>query len=65
VAVARELTKHFEQMHRGTLQSVLAELSERFPESVKGECVVILEGTDRHVPSASEVVEIDEEDEVL
>lgn len=65
VAVARELTKHFEQFHRGTLQQVLAELTERFPESVKGECVVILEGTDRHAAAPNEIVEVDEEDEVL
>ena len=43
VAVARELTKHFEEFIRGTLAEVLGEISERFPESVKGECVVVLE----------------------
>jgi 16S rRNA (cytidine1402-2'-O)-methyltransferase len=44
VAVARELTKIHEQFHRGSLEQVAAELEERFPESVKGECVVILAG---------------------
>ena len=45
--VARELTKQFEQFHRGTLDEILNELESRFPESVKGECVVIIEGTGR------------------
>lgn len=49
VAVARELTKMHEQFHRGTLEHVATELEERFPESVKGECVVILAGANaRH-----------------
>ena len=65
VAVARELTKHYEQFHRGTLAEVLTELSERFPESVKGECVVILEGRTGPAPSSVEEVVIDEDDEVL
>ncbi len=39
VIVARELTKHFEQLHRGTPAELLAYWKER---SVKGECVVII-----------------------
>ncbi len=44
VAVARELTKHYEEFHRGSLGEVALAIEQRFPESVKGECVVILEG---------------------
>jgi len=44
VAVARELTKHHEEFHRGTLVEVATALDVRFPEAVRGECVVILEG---------------------
>jgi 16S rRNA (cytidine1402-2'-O)-methyltransferase len=64
VAVARELTKHFEQFHRGSLADVSRELIERFPESVKGECVVILEGSRTDAPSREEVI-VEEDDEVL
>jgi len=44
VALARELTKRYEEFHRGTLAEVLENIERRFPESVKGECVVVLEG---------------------
>ncbi|MDP4198323.1 MAG: 16S rRNA (cytidine(1402)-2'-O)-methyltransferase [Bacteroidota bacterium] len=43
VALARELTKHYEEFLRGTLAEVSATLAEHFPNEVKGECVVILE----------------------
>lgn len=65
VAVARELTKHFEQFHRGSLSDVARELTERFPESVKGECVVILEGRSSGDEYSSSEVVVEEEDEVL
>lgn len=45
VTVARELTKIHEQFHRGTLADVHKELDAKFPESVKGEIVVILAGS--------------------
>ena len=41
VVVARELTKKFEEIVRGSVQSVLAELSKKQP---RGEYVVIVEG---------------------
>ncbi len=41
--VCRELTKKFEEIKRATL----AELAEHFAGEVKGECVVVVEGTDR------------------
>ena len=44
VALARELTKQFEQFYRGPISDVILKLTTQFPESVKGECVVILEG---------------------
>ena len=73
VAVARELTKHYEEIHRGTLEEVLREISERFPESVKGECVVVLEERPKDSPDNDDVLADDvespaivvEEDDVL
>jgi 16S rRNA (cytidine1402-2'-O)-methyltransferase len=46
VALAREITKIHEEYVRGTIPEVLAQVEQRFPESVKGECVVILSGND-------------------
>jgi 16S rRNA (cytidine1402-2'-O)-methyltransferase len=46
VALAREITKIHEEFVRGTIPEVLAQVEQRFPESVKGECVVILAGND-------------------
>ncbi len=46
VALAREITKIHEEFVRGTIPEVLAQVEQRFPESVKGECVVILSGND-------------------
>ena len=46
VALAREITKIHEEFVRGTIPEVLAAVEQRFPESVKGECVLILEGND-------------------
>jgi 16S rRNA (cytidine1402-2'-O)-methyltransferase len=43
VVVARELTKKFEEITRGTVAEVLQRLSER---QIKGEFVVVLEGKD-------------------
>ena len=45
VAVARELTKKFEEIVRGTVQSVLAELSKKSP---RGEYVIIIEGAPKY-----------------
>lgn len=45
VAVARELTKRFEEILRGTLREVSQELESR--GSVKGEFVVVVEGATR------------------
>jgi 16S rRNA (cytidine1402-2'-O)-methyltransferase len=46
VALAREITKIHEEFVRGTIPEVLAQVEQRFPESVKGECVVIIAGND-------------------
>jgi 16S rRNA (cytidine1402-2'-O)-methyltransferase len=45
VAVARELTKRFEEVLRGSLKSVLEKLDER--GNLKGEFVVVVEGVTR------------------
>jgi 16S rRNA (cytidine1402-2'-O)-methyltransferase len=44
VVVARELTKKFEEIVRGSVQSVLTELSKKTP---RGEYVVIIEGASK------------------
>ncbi|HEY3875373.1 MAG TPA: 16S rRNA (cytidine(1402)-2'-O)-methyltransferase [Candidatus Kapabacteria bacterium] len=44
VALAREITKIHEEFVRGTIPEVLAAVELRFPENVKGECVVVVEG---------------------
>jgi 16S rRNA (cytidine1402-2'-O)-methyltransferase len=43
-ALAREITKLHETFYRGTLTEVLAAIEKQFPEDVKGECVLVLEG---------------------
>lgn len=43
-SLAREITKVHEAFERGTLADILKALETRFPESVKGECVLVLEG---------------------
>jgi 16S rRNA (cytidine1402-2'-O)-methyltransferase len=65
VALARELTKHYEEIHRGTLQEVLDAINKRFPESVKGECVVVLGARSKEEAKAAALEEgaQDEEDE--
>lgn len=44
VTLAREITKLHETFYRGTIEEVLAAVEKQFPEDVKGECVVVLEG---------------------
>lgn len=43
-ALAREITKLHETFYRGTLTEVLDAIEKKFPEDVKGECVLVLEG---------------------
>jgi 16S rRNA (cytidine1402-2'-O)-methyltransferase len=45
VVVARELTKKFEEIVRGSVQSVLAELSKKLP---RGEYVIMIEGAPKN-----------------
>jgi len=52
VVVARELTKKFEEIIRGSVQSVLAELSKKQP---RGEYVVIVEGASKVSTLDSEI----------
>jgi 16S rRNA (cytidine1402-2'-O)-methyltransferase len=44
VTLAREITKLHETFYRGTLKEVLDAVEKQFPEDVKGECVVVLQG---------------------
>jgi 16S rRNA (cytidine1402-2'-O)-methyltransferase len=53
-ALARELTKHYEEFLRGPLSEVLSKLTEHFPSDVKGECVLVLSA------SADDITEDDE-----
>lgn len=43
-ALAREITKLHETFYRGSLTEVLEAIEKKFPEDVKGECVLVLEG---------------------
>jgi len=55
VVVAREMTKVYEEVYRGTISEVLDQLGE---EEVKGEVTVILEGcTSSPAPEASSIME--------
>src|SRR5688572_11334568 len=45
-ALAREITKLHETFYRGTLAEVLEAIEKKFPEDVKGECVLVLEGNE-------------------
>lgn len=51
VAVARELTKRFEEVLRGSLKSVLETLDKR--GNLKGEFVVVVEGATRRLKAAA------------
>jgi len=53
VAVAREMTKVYEEFFRGTLSEILAQLGE---EEVKGEVTVVLEGCTSSPPAESSSV---------
>ncbi len=66
IALARELTKHFEEFLRGTIPEVIARLTEKFPESVKGECVIVLEGRSKNEELREyDLVDAVDEDEML
>jgi 16S rRNA (cytidine1402-2'-O)-methyltransferase len=43
IAVARELTKQYEEFIRGSIAEVRMKVHAKFPETVKGECVIVLE----------------------
>jgi len=53
VAVAREMTKVYEEVFRGTISEILAQLGE---EEVKGEVTVVLEGCTSSPPAESSSV---------
>src|SRR5439155_6830676 len=43
-ALGREITKGYETFYRGTLKEILETITKQFPNDVKGECVIIIEG---------------------
>lgn len=43
-ALGREITKLHETFYRGTLKEILDTITKQFPEEVKGECVLVIEG---------------------
>lgn len=49
VFVARELTKKFEQHYHGSIEKVIEDLQEQFPDKVQGELVVILNSLSKDV----------------
>jgi 16S rRNA (cytidine1402-2'-O)-methyltransferase len=51
IAIARELTKHFEEVHQCLLEDTPAWINQR-PERIRGEFVVIVEGSSGEVPAA-------------
>jgi 16S rRNA (cytidine1402-2'-O)-methyltransferase len=59
IALARELTKHYEEFIRGTIQEVRMKVNEKFPEAVKGECVIVLEQRQK-----GETIDVTEYDEI-
>jgi 16S rRNA (cytidine1402-2'-O)-methyltransferase len=52
--VARELTKHFEEIRRGTLESLAAYYSETPP---RGEIVIVLSGAPAAVPDSADLAQ--------
>jgi len=48
-AVAREITKLHETFYRGTLKEILDNITKQFPNDVKGECVLVIEGMTRNL----------------
>ncbi|HEX9122845.1 MAG TPA: 16S rRNA (cytidine(1402)-2'-O)-methyltransferase [Actinomycetota bacterium] len=62
VAVARELTKRFEEVLRGTASTVLASLADR---ELKGEVVIVIEGLRRDAGTLPDLDRLVEEARVL
>lgn len=53
--VCREMTKRFEEFIRGSVSEILTDLSAR--REIKGECTVLLSGTDKIKPVSAETLE--------
>ncbi len=53
-ALAREITKIHETFYRGTLTEILDNITKQFPNDVKGECVLVIEGATKHRVIASD-----------
>ena len=46
-ALGREITKIYETFYRGTLKEILDSIEKQFPNDVKGECVIVINGLTR------------------
>lgn len=57
VTVARELTKQFETLYRGSLDQVI-EIVENDPTATKGELVIVVAGLDRGPPLAGDAEQV-------
>ncbi|HET9136025.1 MAG TPA: 16S rRNA (cytidine(1402)-2'-O)-methyltransferase [Candidatus Kapabacteria bacterium] len=57
VALCREITKLHEHTYRGGVSDVLAQIEKQFPADVKGECVLVVSGTE------DDVIVLPDEDE--
>jgi 16S rRNA (cytidine1402-2'-O)-methyltransferase len=57
VALCREITKLHEHTYRGSVSDVLAQIEKQFPVDVKGECVLVVSGTE------DDVIALPEEDD--
>ena len=53
-ALAREITKIHETFYRGSLREIHEKITNQFPNDVKGECVLVVEGLTRHKNSVSQ-----------
>jgi 16S rRNA (cytidine1402-2'-O)-methyltransferase len=53
-SLCRELTKLHEQIYRGSLKEISDSIEKQFPNDVKGECVLVVSGSDSVIPESNE-----------
>jgi 16S rRNA (cytidine1402-2'-O)-methyltransferase len=54
VSLCRELTKLHEQIYRGSLKEISDQIEKQFPNDVKGECVLVVSGSDTTIPEPND-----------